>query len=77
MPPKDDGNVAHRFCIAIIQKMSIKQETVPVLVDLNMIDYIIGLVKRSLTKKVHAFSLDFATALLANILHAKTTYTYF
>jgi hypothetical protein len=57
--------------------MSIKQETIPVLVDLGVIDFIIGLVKRSLTKKVHVFSLDFATALLANILHAKTTYKHF
>jgi hypothetical protein len=77
MPPKEDGNVAHRFCIAIVQKMSIKHETIPVLVDLNLIDYIIGLIKRSQTKKIHVFSLDFATALLANILHAKTTFTYF
>jgi hypothetical protein len=50
MDHKEDGNVAHRFCIAILQKMSIKQDTIPVFVDLNVVEYIIALIKRSLSK---------------------------
>ena len=70
---EEDGSVNQRFWIAILQKVSIKEDTVPFLVDKNLIGWIIKLVSRSLEKEIHVFSLDFATALLANILHAKTT----
>jgi len=46
---------------------------VPFLVKKGMIAWIIQLVGRSLKGEIHVFSLDFASALLANILHAKTT----
>jgi hypothetical protein len=45
-------------------------------VDLKVVEYIIALVKRSLNKEVHIFSLDFSTALLANIFHAKSTLNF-
>lgn len=38
-----------------------------------MIQWIVKLISRSLEKEIHVFSLDFASALLANILHAKST----
>ena len=41
-----------------------------------MIDWIIKLVERSCQKDVHIFSLDFSSALLANILHATSTHEY-
>ena len=77
MDHSSDGSVAHRFLVAILQKMSIKADTIPAMVDLNTIETVISLVKRSLHKETHIFSLDFSTALLANILHAKTTLAYF
>ena len=41
-----------------------------------MIDWVINLVERSCKKEVHIFSLDFSSALLANILHANSTHDY-
>lgn len=41
-----------------------------------MTDWIIGLIERSLKKEIHIFSLDFASALMANILHSPSTHDY-
>ena len=46
------------------------------MVKSGIIEWIIELVKWSLRKEVHVFSLDFSSALLANILHAKETNEY-
>lgn len=70
---QEDGSVTQRFCVAILQKMSIKEDLVDLLVKNKMIDWIIKLIERSTTKEVHTFSLDFASALLANVLHANNT----
>lgn len=70
---EEDGSVNQRFCIAILQKVSIKEDTVPYLVKKGMVTWIVKLIGRSLEKDIHVFSLDFSSALLANILHAKTT----
>lgn len=43
------------------------------MVKLGIIDWIMELVKRSIKWEIHVFSLDFSSALLANILHAKET----
>lgn len=72
---EEDGSVNQRFCIAILQKISIKEDTVIYMMK-SGIDWIVNLVKRSLKKDIHVFSLDFSTALLANILHAKDTNEY-
>lgn len=70
---EEDGSVNQRFWVAILQKVSIKEDTVPFLVKKGMVGWIVQLVGRSLESKVHVFCLDFASALLANILHAKST----
>ncbi len=59
-----------RFCIAILQKISIKEDTVTTFVREKVVEWVVALVQRSLAKSVHIFSLDFASALLANILHS-------
>ena len=41
-----------------------------------MIDWVAGLIERSTKKEVHIFSLDFASALLANVLHATNSHEY-
>ena len=38
-----------------------------------MINWLINLIKQSLKEKIHHFSLDFGSALLANIIHAPST----
>lgn len=53
--------------------MSIKEDLVEVLLKNKMIDWILKLMERSTTTEIHTFSLDFGSALLANILHANTT----
>ena len=64
--------------MAILQKVSIKEDTIPIFLKKagheDMIDWVLGLIERS-TKKpdIHIFSLDFSSALLANILHAPAT----
>jgi hypothetical protein len=56
-----------------LQKVSIKEDTIPFLVKKGLITWVIKMVDRSLESEIHVFSLDFASALLANILHAKST----
>ena len=76
-----DGSVNQRFCIAILQKVSIKEDTIPIFLkrfqnkqkEEDLIEWVLNLVDRSTKKDIHIFSLDFASALLANILHAPIT----
>ena len=39
----------------------------------ELIHWVLLLVKKSLNTKVHVFCLDFATAMLANVVHSKWT----
>jgi hypothetical protein len=73
---QEDGSVTQRFCVAILQKMSIKEDLVDVLMKNKMMEWIVKLIERSTTKEIHTFSLDFGSALLANILHANSTLDY-
>ena len=72
---KELGSVNHRFLVAALQKISIKLETVPSFVQMQVPDLLLRFVETQLSTRnqgVH-FSLDFGTALLANILHAPST----
>ena len=73
---QEDGGVNQRFCVAILQKISIKEDTIAVFLEQGLIDWILSLIERSTQKEVHIFSLDFSSALLANMLHATTTHDY-
>lgn len=53
--------------------MSIKEDLVEVLMKNKMSEWIVKLIERSTSKEIHTFSLDFGSALLANILHANST----
>lgn len=64
--------MTQRFCIAILQKMSIKEDLVDLLLKNKMLDWIVKLIERSTAGEIHTFSLDFGSALLANILHANS-----
>lgn len=70
---QEDGSVTQRFCIAILQKMSVKDETIEKMVEHDMINWILWLLEKSKQTEIHIFSLDFSSALLANILHSPTT----
>lgn len=65
----EDGTVAQRFCLAILQKMSIKDAVTLLLFDSNFAQWILALLDRSRKSEIHSFCLDFASALLANIFH--------
>ena len=73
MKGTEDGQVLQRFCIAILQKMSVKEDTIKIYLNAGLIDWIIKLLKRSKANDIHIFCLDFASALLANILHSNLT----
>jgi hypothetical protein len=76
MKAQEDGQVIQRFCIAILQKMSVKEDSIPVYMKHGLIDWIIKLLQRSRIAEIHIFCLDFASALLANILHSNITLEY-
>ena len=62
-----------RFCLALLQKCSVKDTVIPTLLEHDMVNWLMTLIKRSLKEKTHHFSLDFGSALLANIIHAPST----
>ena len=68
MKGTEDGQVLQRFGFAILNKLSLKQETAQVFIKHGVVDYIIKLLQRSRVNKMNQFCIDFATALLANIL---------
>ncbi|EGR27657.1 hypothetical protein IMG5_191980 [Ichthyophthirius multifiliis] len=74
---QENGSVTQRFCLAILQKCSIKESIIPVLVEQDMINWVVSLVKKSINQKIHVFCLDFASAMLANITHTNYTLQYF
>ncbi len=56
--------------------MSVKEETIPIFMKAGLIDWIIKILQRSRISEIHIFCLDFASALLANILHSSITIDY-
>lgn len=70
---QEDGSVTQRFCIAILQKMSVKETTIELFVQKGLMQWVLKLLEKSKTIDIHIFSLDFASALLANILHSHST----
>jgi len=73
MKSQEDGTVIQRFCIAILQKMSVKEDIIPIYMKHNLMDWIIKLLQRARYSEIHIFCLDFASALLANVLHSNST----
>ena len=41
----ENGSVTQRFCIAILQKCSIKDTVIPVMIENNLIEWVIHLLK--------------------------------
>lgn len=69
---QDNGNVTQRFCLAILQKCSVKDSVIRVYWENDLIAWVLALVRKSLNTKIHMFCLDFATAMLANMVHSRT-----
>lgn len=53
--------------------MSVKESTIELFVQKNLIQWVLKLLEKSKTLDIHIFSLDFSSALLANILHSHQT----
>ena len=81
---QEDGSVTQRFNIAILQKMSaqnsaqladtVTESIIDVMVKKNLIPWCLTLLHKARKPEgIHTFCLDFASALLANILHASGT----
>lgn len=76
-----------RFCIGVLQKISIKAAVIPIFVEHEVIEFVVTKLEehyKSPSKPAavnnvayekagqqHTFFLDFSTAMLANILHAR------
>lgn len=73
---QENGNVTQRFCLAILQKCSVKDCLIPVYIENDLINWILTLVKKSSHTKIHMFCLDFATAMLANMIHSRSCQLY-
>lgn len=76
MPKKEFGGVNHRFLTAILQKVSVKIETVPVFIQMELIPLLVQSIEENMGSKnagLH-FTNDFGSALLANLLHAPFTH---
>ena len=73
MKSQADGSVTQRFCIATLQKCSIKDKVIPTMIDKGLIDWVLNLLRKSLKEKIHVFCLDFSSAMLANIIHSSHT----
>lgn len=76
MKEQENGSVTQRFCLAILQKCSIREALIPTLVDHDLIKWTINLLKKSLHQKIHVFCLDFSSAMLANIIHTPSTISF-
>lgn len=53
--------------------MSVKETTIELFVQKGMVQWVLKLLEKSKALDIHIFSLDFASALLANILHSHNT----
>ena len=73
MKGTEDGQVLQRFGLSILNKMSLKENTIPIFIKYGMIDFLIKLIQRSRINKINSFCLDFSSALLANILRVNDT----
>ena len=56
--------------------MSIKEDLIQIMMKNKLLDWIIKLIERATLNEIHTFSLDFASALMANMLHAPSTLEY-
>ena len=56
--------------------MSVKEATIELFVQKGMIQWVLSLLEKSKKLDIHIFSLDFASALLAYILHSHNTLEY-
>ena len=57
--------------MAILQKCSVKESVVSIYLEQDIISWVLNLVSKSFKTKIHMFCLDFATAMLANVVHSK------
>jgi hypothetical protein len=53
--------------------MSVKEETIELFVKSELVQWVLKLLEKSKTLDIHIFSLDFSSALLANMLHCHST----
>lgn len=74
MKGQEDGTVIQRFCIAILQKISIRKDCIAIYIKNGIIDWLLKLIQRySADKtKIHLFCIDFGSAVIANILHSES-----
>lgn len=73
MKEVEKGSVIQRFCIAFLQKLSLLDINVPLLIELQTIQACFALLNDSLTHNYHNFCLHYTSSLLVNILVTNST----
>jgi len=73
MKATEDGQVLQRFCLAILQKISILDEAIQIYMKLGLMDWLVKLLERAKKNNIHIFCINFASGLLANILKSNNT----
>ena len=53
---QEDGSVTQRFCVAILQKVSVKESTIDTMVEKGMIQWVLKLLEKAKTADIHIFS---------------------
>ncbi len=74
---QEHGSITQRFALAVLQKSSVSEAVIQTLLELEMVPWVLLLLKRSFITEINPFCLDFASALLANIMHSKVAQTHF
>ena len=76
MKGTEDGQVLQRFCISILNKISIKEESIQIYLKYGVIDWVVKLLQRSRINSINSFCIDFSSALLANILRQSQLWNF-
>lgn len=74
---QEDGSVGQRFSLAALQKCSGLSQTVELLLRENLLGYLLDFLNRSLKKKTHQFTQEFAAGLIGNLLGHSSSLSFF
>ena len=78
MKEQEVGSVIERFCVAFLQKCSLNEELIHVYQELGIVNWVVEILQRAMRgESQHSFTLEFAAAMLENIINTETLRNYF
>ncbi len=72
----EKGCVPQRYCLAILQKFSVRDDVIPLYVQNDLIYWNIDMINYYIQKQIHVFCPVFCSAMLANIIRTHSTVDY-